>query len=73
MNKPKLMGQVTTHMSDADARALAGLADIAGQTTSQYLRELIEMHLQERRREYELMQEVFGSQSSISSLRAEGK
>lgn len=68
MTKPKLQGQVTTHLSDEDARAFTGLADMSGQTVSQYLRNLIEEHLADKRREYQLMHDIFSSPSSISSI-----
>lgn len=67
----KKTGQLSTHVSDEVARQIRSLAHFAGTTSSEYIADLLEQHLAEKQRVYQDMHQIFGPQSSMSSIRTE--
>jgi len=60
----KLTGQVMVHLPESAERQIKRLAEIEGQKAGEYVRHLISNHLQEKQRQFQLMQEVFSAQKN---------
>jgi len=56
----KLSSQIMVHVTDETREQLSALALIEGLTASEYARNLINGHINERKTEYRSMQKVFG-------------
>lgn len=61
MRKEKLTGQIMVHLPDSAAMQIRSLAEMKGETAGGYVRELINAHLDEKQRHFELMRQVFSS------------
>lgn len=57
--RDKLISQIAVHLSDTEKRQISGLAEITGQSASQYVRNLIITHLSEKRAQCQIMRDLF--------------
>lgn len=64
---PKLLGHLATHVTDEAEEQIKALADLAGLSPSEYLRELIMAHLAEKQRQFQSMHRIFGSANGAAS------
>lgn len=58
----KLLGQLSTHVTLDAERQMRALAEVEGQSTSEYLRDLIDQHLIKKSREFQVLKDAFGDQ-----------
>jgi hypothetical protein len=70
----KKTGQLSTHVFSDVERQIRGLASLEGMSTSEYLYEkIILVHLLCKRREFSVLLDVFGDESSMSSDSFQGR
>ena len=60
----KCSDQLVSHVTESTARQFKKLAEVEGTTPSEYMRQLIESHLAEKRAWFEGMQKVFGDEQN---------
>lgn len=60
----KCTSQIVSHVPESTAKQFKALAEVEGTTPSEYMRELIESHLAEKRTWFEGMQKVFGGKQN---------
>lgn len=62
------MGNINVHLPADTELAVRRLAEAAGVSASEYLHTIINLHLSQKRQEFNLLRDVFGGDGSISSL-----
>jgi hypothetical protein len=66
----KLTEQVGLKLSHDQHRQLIGLADMASESVSEYVRGIVMAHLEEKVRQFESMRRVFGTQENLGTSTA---
>ena len=64
MPKEKLNDQIMVHLPDSAAMQVRVLAEMKGETAGGYVRDLINAHLDEQQRHFELMQRAFSTRTN---------
>jgi predicted DNA-binding protein len=67
----KLISQLATHVTPEAADQIRALSDLAGRSSSEYLRELIMSHLDEKRRQFQSMQQIFSTPGTDGAERTD--
>jgi len=65
----KLTEQVGVKLSHQQYRQISGLADLAHESVSEYVRSIVLSHLAERHAHYKCMQSVFGTPDNLDTTR----